>query len=623
MYNLVYIPDEAKVFFTTAPEVWNPVDVESPSDHKPIARLAHGLSRVLFNPGVHWLQDPRSRVYNFPPWLESIPKVTDFAFERVTGFVKSSQDNDLHELAKRHDRPFVGSTSSLTGLLSHIYFLVSGDREVDTSPLSRAFAHEPATFTPGQRMPTSVILNYKDGVYSIDADKVNILAEKNVLTWMGTMLEKFLTLPESEFKKLLRSAPELSSDQDSQKEAYRYAMTDSFIMRSQLDCIDSRLPGTGVFDIKTRAAVPIRLDVLNYEENSGYLIRKLTGSLESFEKEYYDLIRSAFLKYRQVTAVITFYPSNDPQYVSFQARIGNMDGVLVTYHNTARVFGFQYIPLEEMEARLYGLGDGGRVFEKCLRLLECILKEIVDTYGKRSVRCTFDKRDQNDQLDIFVEPANWDEVSEGKSCPIAQLEVRVESFLHDMPVRGSTAVASDKPWLIHWVISRSVEEESDIRDNLAYSQRRQLRALNFPAGVENLADMAVHWEKIDFGRAQLPESPIPKGNGHESDQPMSLDRSLAFRSASPEIEHLRRLAREGRDEILRLEAEEATAGREKIVWGSADDFGQAEYIRSNEVTAEDTSACAAGCDLDKVVPSLPDEPSGENPIQDVDQLANR
>lgn len=36
-------------------------------------------------------------------------------------------------------------------------------------------------------------------------------------------------------------------------------------MRSQLDAQDSRLPGTGVFDIKTRAALPIRLDMLNYE----------------------------------------------------------------------------------------------------------------------------------------------------------------------------------------------------------------------------------------------------------------------------------------------------------------------------------------------------------------------
>jgi len=86
-------------------------DVNPPTEHKPIAQLAHGLDRVLFkcvfpflshesprlitsrSPGVYWLQDPRSRVYNFTPWLETIPKVNDFAFERVTGFIRSSQDN--------------------------------------------------------------------------------------------------------------------------------------------------------------------------------------------------------------------------------------------------------------------------------------------------------------------------------------------------------------------------------------------------------------------------------------------------------------------------------------------------------------------------------------------------
>jgi hypothetical protein len=36
-------------------------------------------------------------------------------------------------------------------------------------------------------------------------------------------------------------------------------------MRAQLDAQDSRLPGSGVFDIKTRAAVAIRYDPLNYK----------------------------------------------------------------------------------------------------------------------------------------------------------------------------------------------------------------------------------------------------------------------------------------------------------------------------------------------------------------------
>jgi hypothetical protein len=54
-----------------------------------------------------------------------------------------------------------------------------------------------------------------------------------------------------------------------------------------------------------------------------------------------------------------------------------MDGVLVAYHNTARMFGFQYIPVEEMDERLFG-GSGKRgeqVFEKCVGMLEVAVEE--------------------------------------------------------------------------------------------------------------------------------------------------------------------------------------------------------------------------------------------------------
>jgi hypothetical protein len=131
----------------------------------------------------------------------------------------------------------------------------------------------------------------------------------------GILLEKFLTHSPSEFLRLTRSSvsPAAVAEQP-KREAYRYAkvglglmpdpttrnpllQSDKFILRSQLDCFDHRLPGTGVFDIKTRAVMTIRHDQLNFEENSGYQIRTIQGLVESFEKEYYDLIRSAFLKY--------------------------------------------------------------------------------------------------------------------------------------------------------------------------------------------------------------------------------------------------------------------------------------------------------------------------------------
>lgn len=39
----------------------------------------------------------------------------------------------------------------------------------------------------------------------------------------------------------------------------------SMLMRSQLDGYDERLPGTGIFDIKTRATASIRFDIENHE----------------------------------------------------------------------------------------------------------------------------------------------------------------------------------------------------------------------------------------------------------------------------------------------------------------------------------------------------------------------
>jgi Mitochondrial protein Pet127 len=49
-------------------------------------------------------------------------------------------------LAKRESRRYTGSTSSLTGMLSHIYFLISGFRDVNTSSLSQHFQNEVSYF---------------------------------------------------------------------------------------------------------------------------------------------------------------------------------------------------------------------------------------------------------------------------------------------------------------------------------------------------------------------------------------------------------------------------------------------------------------------------------------------
>lgn len=54
-----------------------------------------------------------------------------------------------------------------------------------------------------------------------------------------------------------------------------------------------------------------------------------------------------------------------------------MDGVLVTYHNTSQIFGFEYVTLEDMDECLYGNKlAGNHIFECSLKLLNLISEEI-------------------------------------------------------------------------------------------------------------------------------------------------------------------------------------------------------------------------------------------------------
>ena len=100
-----------------------PVRPTASTDSTPspeIATLAHSLDRVLFNPGVHWVRDPRSGVYNFSPSLEKLPKVDEFDFSKLPEYITSSRDEILGDLARREEVSFVSSTSSTTGMLSQV-----------------------------------------------------------------------------------------------------------------------------------------------------------------------------------------------------------------------------------------------------------------------------------------------------------------------------------------------------------------------------------------------------------------------------------------------------------------------------------------------------------------------
>ncbi|KAI9058392.1 Pet127-domain-containing protein [Trametes sanguinea] len=428
-----------------------PLDV-SPGKRHHIPKLAHGLDAVLRKEGVHWLRDPETQKYNFPEYLEQIPKVEDFAFDRLPGFVPSSQDKNLLLFAKKSRARFAGSTSSLTGILTQIYLLLSEEKLVNIADLSADFDNAPRFFTPGQRIPTSVILHYHDGVYFTDYDSErDESTEEIILLPMGLLLEKFFTLPKPTFDKFSKAYT--GTDYPVLKDTHRLAKHKDLLMRSQLDCRDPILPGTGVFDIKTRAISEIRHDVYNYANYENTKIDSLTGATGSFEKEYYDMIRSAFLEY------------------SFQARIGKMDGVFVAYHNVAQIFGFQYISLHEMDRRLFGReGAGSRVFERCITLMELLYQRIVKCFPRQSVKVTFEKRSR--VVRAWVEPVV--NPNPDAEPPVVELQLSLQNLVRGRTVPGAVAVLTSYPWAVSWQIERRMDSQDQIRASRNLAYQRQL-----------------------------------------------------------------------------------------------------------------------------------------------------
>ncbi|KAK1074224.1 hypothetical protein LTR74_001148 [Friedmanniomyces endolithicus] len=366
----------------------------------PVPPLQYGLDRVLFNAGVYQMQDPLSRTYNFDPYLQKIMPIADFDFNALKEYKTSSADTFLRTIANEHGKKYVGSTSSMTGTLAHFHYLLSNWRPINLDMLSRGFKEQVDTFTQINRGPNSIFLRYKadTGTYAIDVDKEYDGA--NVLMMLGKSMEKLLTLPTEQYERYRRNntTNPITATEKEEPEAFEYTTMGDFLMRSQLDAHDARLPGTGMFDLKTRAVLPIRMDTEGYEEMLGYEIFTLQGSWESFEREYYDMLRSTMLKYM------------------LQARMGRMEGIFLAYHNVERVFGFQYMPMMEIDRAMHGQVDpclGDQEFRLSLKVLNEALEMATAEFPEKSLRVHFETAaSPAGVMWIFAEPMEEEEIDE-------------------------------------------------------------------------------------------------------------------------------------------------------------------------------------------------------------------
>ncbi|KAI9785880.1 MAG: hypothetical protein M1835_003204, partial [Candelina submexicana] len=489
--------DEVQIVHAAALNI-QPVEV----DQRPVPTLSYGLERVLFNPGVYHLQDPRSRVYNFDPYLQTIMPVAEFDFHALKQYVTSSKDESLQKIAQKEGKKYVGSTSSMTGVLAHFHFLLSQWRAINTSTLSQGFPDKLRSFTQMQRCPSAIFLRKKSECYAIDVDKEYDSA--NILSMLGKSMEKLLTLSTEDYERYRKSNKgAVSEDERNTPEAFHYSTMGDFLLRSQLDAHDARLPGTGMFDLKTRAIVSIRMDTKNYEKGKDYEIRSRQGEWESFEREYFDMIRSAFLKY------------------SLQVRMGRMDGIFVAFHNTERIFGFQYISLPEMDSTLHGQWEtslGDQEFKLSLELLNKCLDRASQKFPDQSLRIHFETRDTRTPfMYIFAEPVTEEQVQDiqmTKQESIADFERRVLG-LHNHENGNETSPADEESASREWAdlqakVAQEMENDEMTPENTKAGRDVDAGTVDGSTGDGRSTPEASKHEDVVSNEGSASETEVPK-----------------------------------------------------------------------------------------------------------------
>lgn len=230
--------------------------------------------------------------------------------------------------------------------------------------------------SPFLRSGSEIQLIFNDGVYTIDAISPSNLTT-DLMTY-GHVLELFFTTSPAEFENIFFT----SNKPLETPELYSYGKFDDILIRSQLDAQDPLR--AMAFDLKTRAVLTIRKSMHNYREHLWYEIKEKHGIYQSFEREYYDMLRSAFLKY------------------SLQARIGNMRGIFCAYHNTQKLFGFEFISLDDMERDLFGSQElANAMFRFSMESLNMILLHIVKIFPGQNTKILFSRPSNNVSFSII------------------------------------------------------------------------------------------------------------------------------------------------------------------------------------------------------------------------------
>lgn len=301
-----------------------PEKVLEPGNDAKLPQLDHGLDRLLFALGPHAVTDFRTGLANFPQHVQTLSPLKDVDYSKTLILSELiPKDSELFGLAKEHKKKYAISFKTLTNVLLRFHMDISRNRPPNKAYFSTSFGGEPDDYTFSALKPLSLFVRYhpETEIYSIEPDQSE--DEEFFPSIIDKVVEKNLTKDHG------------GSSRDT------CFSCDTFMVKATgTPCIDPRLPGSGLFNIKAHDVV-LRRSKQEYIDPALAQTRPLTnvyGTGATLEHAKYDLCRSQLLRH------------------SIEARLLQLDGSLIAYHDLDKVVGFEYMPLAYMDTLLHTHG---------------------------------------------------------------------------------------------------------------------------------------------------------------------------------------------------------------------------------------------------------------------------
>jgi hypothetical protein len=299
-----------------------------------------------------------------------------------------------------------------------------------------------------------------------------------------------------------------------------------------------------------------------------------------------------------------------------QARMGRMDGIFLAYHNVQRMFGFQYMPIAELDRAIHGQIDrclGDQEFKFSIDLLNKVLDEATARFPEKSLRLHFETRTSPvTAMYIFAEPMEEEQIDKIQSTSkekIAEFErkmmgieekekpadtdtepsqptapiVPTGNSFH-MPLYAATILVGST------VNGERVERPQHLKPDDDWSIEYLLKE------IEDPADAWATYEQCKATRKKVFVRAIETGDEDGGDPFEAAEPNLEMHESDGSVrtfsdyyrEMLRKMAEKGRD--YRRRVDEVEEGREKVVFRekvTETDAVEVEPAHNDDAVVED------------------------------------